>query len=80
MDREKDGMRMQRGVIFQTVPEEVAQAIEQLAATFQLPPDRIVKLGVSFILLMQQTGDPMLWKMVDAVKRDHQRDVDRVLV
>lgn len=69
----------QRGVIFQTIPEEVAQAIDHLSRHWQLPPDRVIKMGISVLVLMEQQADPRLCQMIEFVKRDHARDIDRVL-
>lgn len=63
----------------QTVPEEVAQAVDFLVDQLQLPSEIVIKAGISMMVAMHQNHDPQFARFVDAVRFDFQRSVDRVL-
>ena len=68
-----------RGVLFQTIPEEVAQAVDYLSRHYQLPSEVVIKAGVSMLVAMTQQGDPRVVRFMDAVRADFDRSLDRVL-
>ena len=69
-----------KGVLFQTIPEEVAQAVEHLAQRFQLPPEVIIKAAIS-MMIAELSSDPIRTeRFMDMVKQDFNRSIDRILV
>jgi hypothetical protein len=72
-------MSNELGVILQTVPEEVAQAIEHLAQRFQVPTDAVIKAGVSMLLVELHRNPLAAQRFMDHVKADIERGLDRIL-
>jgi hypothetical protein len=72
-------MTTQRGVLFQTVPEEVAQAVDLLCQRFQLPSEVIVKAAVSMLMAEADRDSIRVERFMDMVRADFQRSLDRVL-
>ncbi len=69
-----------RGVIYMTVDEGTAQAVDHLVDRLQLPKENVVKMGVSALYLMMDREPQMFARLYEEVKREVHTQIERVLV